>query len=151
MADDPRQLPPVRKRTRKMRAYNVGYGKPPEHSRFKPGQSGNPKGRPRAARSLRTIVHDILNERITVRADGKQRRISRLEALVLRQVELAAKGNLRALEKLLHLHMTLVPDSEPIAPTGSDSLGETDEAVLQEYARMIIRRTTGSRTPEAGQ
>src|SRR5205085_10093153 len=80
MSDDPHPpLPPVRKRTRKTQAYDLGYGKPPEHSRFKPGQSGNPKGRPKAARSLRSIVHDLLNERITDRADGKQQRIRRLE------------------------------------------------------------------------
>jgi len=138
MSTNDRPLPPVRQRTRNARPpYEIGYGKPPERSRFKPGQSGNPKGRPKGARSLKTIVHEVLGEKISVRTNGKERRVSRLEALILRQVELAVKGNMRALEKLLQLHMTLAPVSEPEKVLGPTGLSETDEAALQELARVV--------------
>jgi hypothetical protein len=47
--------------------YEIGYCKPPKHTRFKPGQSGYPSGRPRGRRNLRTAVRDALKEKITMR------------------------------------------------------------------------------------
>lgn len=48
-------------------SYSVGYGKPPAHSRFQPGQSGNPKGKKKGAKSFKTVVGGILNEKVAVR------------------------------------------------------------------------------------
>ena len=115
------------------RPYVVGYGKPPKHSQFKPGRSGNPKGRPKHARGLRTIVKEVLLEKVPIRTNGKDRRVTRLEALVLKQVELAGKGEARALEKLIQLYMTLVPETEaePMAVAAAE-LTQTDAEVLAE-------------------
>jgi S-adenosylmethionine/arginine decarboxylase-like enzyme len=44
----------------------VGYGKPPLHTRFKKGQSGNPRGRPRGAKNLSTLVSDALDQTVVV-------------------------------------------------------------------------------------
>jgi hypothetical protein len=52
------------------------------HSRFKPGQSGNPKGRPKQSQNLRTIVKQVSNEQIQIREGDRPRRMSRIEALV---------------------------------------------------------------------
>jgi Family of unknown function (DUF5681) len=76
--------------------YQVGYGKPPVHSRFKPGTSGNPQGRPKRSRNLRTIIQEALTKTIKVREGDEIRSISKLEGVVLRQVESALKGNDRA-------------------------------------------------------
>ena len=43
--------------------YEIGYGKPPKHTQFKPGQSGNSKGRPRGQRNFRTAVRDALKRK----------------------------------------------------------------------------------------
>jgi uncharacterized protein DUF5681 len=64
--------------------YLVGYGRPPKHTRFKPGRSGNPKGRPKRHRNLRTIVEDILSERIRIREGERTRDMPRIEALCAR-------------------------------------------------------------------
>lgn len=143
MDDDARALPQVRKRTRtKKRSYEVGYGKPPKHSQFTSGRSGNPRGRPKAARSLKTIVRETLHERVTIRTNGKDRKVSRLEALVLKQIELASKGDPRALDKLFQLYRTLVPEAESERPAETAPLSETDEAVLDQFRRMAARKAT---------
>ncbi len=62
--------------------YEVGYGRPPLSTRFKPGQSGNPKGRTKQSQNLRTIVKQVSNEQIQIREGDRPRRMSRIEALV---------------------------------------------------------------------
>jgi hypothetical protein len=62
--------------------YAVGYGRPPTHSRFKPGQSGNRKGRPKRHRNFRTVVIETLNESIKIRRGGRLCSIPMSEALV---------------------------------------------------------------------
>ena len=59
-----------------MSDYKVGYGKPPKSGQFKRGKSGNPKGRPKGSQKLATDLAAELNEQITVREDGKARRVS---------------------------------------------------------------------------
>jgi len=77
--------------------YEVGYGKPPQHSRFKPGQSGNPRGRPKGARNAATVLRDELAEKITVTENGKTITITKLEGIVKAAVVKALKGDPRAL------------------------------------------------------
>ena len=50
--------------------YKVGYKKPPLHTRFRKGQSGNPRGRPRGSKNLSTLLTDALNEPVVVTEDG---------------------------------------------------------------------------------
>jgi hypothetical protein len=62
----------------------VGYGNPPKATRFKPGHSGNPKGRPKGSRNLATDLAAELGEQITVREEGHSRRITKQRALINR-------------------------------------------------------------------
>ena len=62
--------------------YKVGYCKPPKAKQFKPGRSGNPKGRPKGSRNLATDLAAELGEQITVREEGRSRRISKQRALI---------------------------------------------------------------------
>ena len=53
------------------RNYEVGYGKPPKHTRFKPGQSGNPKGRKPGSKNVMTLLEQTLFDTVKVRENGK--------------------------------------------------------------------------------
>jgi hypothetical protein len=77
-------------------AHPVGYGNPPMTRRFKQGQSGNPSGRPRGSKNRKTIVKRIANEMHAVTEDGRRRRRSTLELMLLALRNRAAEGNFRA-------------------------------------------------------
>jgi hypothetical protein len=74
----------------------VGYGRPPLHGQFKKGQSGNPRGRRKNSRNLKTIIQQALTGLISIREGEKRRSVTKIEGVVLRQIEGALKGNDRA-------------------------------------------------------
>lgn len=88
-----------------MADHKVGYRKPPETSRFKKGRSGNPKGRPKGSLNLATDLTAELGERITVREDGKPRRVSKQRALIKSLLAKALQGDVRAASALLALRV----------------------------------------------
>ncbi len=121
--------------------YRVGFGRPPKDTQFKPGQSGNPKGRPKGSRNLSTIVANALDTSVRVRTPDGERRISYREAIVLRVREKAAKGELRAAEKLfawnevgeaLRLQLKKAPEAD------GHILTPTDEATLQAFVDLVV-------------
>lgn len=121
--------------------YEVGYGKPPRHSRFKPGQSGNPKGRRKGAKSFNTIVREALLKPITVRTAAGTKKITSAEALVLKAIESGTKGDLRAIDKLLGWYATAIPTErvEPVHVGPIEATSATDEATLAELRAMIAQ------------
>src|SRR6516225_5544533 len=78
------------------RDYDIGYGKPPRHSRFQKGQSGNPRGRPSGSKNLSTLLSEALNEPVIVTENGKRRKISKRQAVITQLVNQSAKGDWRA-------------------------------------------------------
>jgi len=85
-----------------MDEYEVGYGRPPKATRFKPGTSGNPKGRPKRDRSsLGEIVHAVLNEPVKYLENGRARTASRREVALKMLMQRATKGDVSAADTLL--------------------------------------------------
>jgi hypothetical protein len=119
--------------------YEVGYKKPPRHTRFRRGRSGNPNGRPKQARNLLTDLHEELQQRITVREGGTERRISRQRAVVMRWLDKALKGELGALVKLVDLvlrHEAVAGERyEPETPLSAE-----EREVLAELEARLLRR-----------
>jgi hypothetical protein len=78
-----------------VRPYEVGYGKPPAHTRFQKGVSGNPRGGSRKAklRRARALAMKEAYRLITVREGDKTMRLPAIQAVMRSQVALAAKGN----------------------------------------------------------
>lgn len=111
--------------------YEVGFGKPPKHTRFKRGQSGNPKGRPKGARNFTTEVREELSESIPIREGGKVRRVSKRRAILKAQVAKALNGDPRAAGIVLNLIATYLADDEQLDAEGP--LSHDDEAILAAF------------------
>src|SRR5215218_3833672 len=82
--------------TKALDTYEVGFGKPPVHSRFRKGQSGNPSGRPRRqhdSQRAKAIAMEEAYRPVTIRDGDKVRKIPAIQAVHRAQVALAAKGN----------------------------------------------------------
>lgn len=84
-------------------AYEVGYCKPPVHTRFKPGQSGNPSGRVKGSKNLKSLFHQILNEQIPLQDGAQTKKVTKAEALMRRLIIGALKGDSRSLMTLMRI------------------------------------------------
>jgi hypothetical protein len=81
----------------------VGYGCPPVHSQFKPGQSGNPSGRAKGSQNLQTLFNKVLDEEISLRDGAEVKKITKAEAVVRGLVIGAMKGDPRNIAILFRL------------------------------------------------
>jgi hypothetical protein len=81
----------------------VGYCKPPEHTRFKKGQSGNAQGRPKGKLNMATVLDQALREKVVINENGKRKIITKLEAGIKQLINKAASGELKALQLLVAL------------------------------------------------
>ena len=111
------------------REYQVGYRRPPKATRFKAGQSGNPKGRPRGTPNLATDLSAELGEQITVREGGQARQVSKQRALIKSLMAKALQGDVRATTALLALYARVI--AEP---------PEDESAAVEEDELLILRR-----------
>jgi Family of unknown function (DUF5681) len=77
--------------------YEVGYGRPPKATQWKPGQSGNPnKRRPRSLPDALLILDRLLSEKIQIRDQGVLKTVTVLEAIVTKIWALEMAGDKRA-------------------------------------------------------
>ena len=79
------------------RSYEVGFGKPPKETRFKPGQSGNRKGRPNGSFNLSTILDKELEQKVEVNDRGKRQKLFKTQVGVRQLLNKAAAGDVKAL------------------------------------------------------
>lgn len=107
--------------------YTVGYGKPPRHSQFKKGQSGNPRGRRAQPKTFDALLETALNQPVSVTLGARKVRVSKREAIVMTMVNGALKGNIRHLEFLARL----MRESSAIEPF---EVRPEDEAILKALA-----------------
>jgi hypothetical protein len=114
----------------------VGFGKPPAQTRFKKGVSGNPKGRPRGSRNIRSSIREAFIAPVTIRQGDKTRRISTLEALSRKQLEQGIKGDHRSVLTVLKMAKEIGLLEAP-KPPQYDLSKLTDEE-LDELERLTL-------------
>lgn len=87
--------------------YRVGYGKPPRHSQFRKGVSGNPRGRPKPRLTIRDALIENLIKRVTVQENGRTVKMPILKLIIAQAMNKAAKGDLRSLYDVIRLYQAL--------------------------------------------
>ena len=131
--------------------YAVGYGRPPQATRFKSGQSGNPKGRPKGTKNLATDLAEELGEMIHIREGERQLKVSKQRAMLKALVAKALKGDARAASLLIALVAKATEDA--LAP-GADAqapLAEADRQILDDFlARAAAREAPAASAPGVG-
>jgi hypothetical protein len=118
--------------------YEIGYGKPPRHSRFQKGRSGNPRGRPPGSKNLATLLTEALNERVIVVENGRRRKITKREAVIAQLVNQSAKANLRAIKILLDIQQAIEARSAADgagATSRTTDLSQGDQSIIEDFLR----------------
>ena len=118
-----------------------GYKMPPKHTRFKPGQSGNPKGRPRGARGFEATLKRELDRKIAVAVNGRSTKISRAEAMMKRVVEQALKGDLKAIRFIAEYDSRIAAKLEAQINEAASKLRESapdrgETEILSHFAQL---------------
>lgn len=113
--------------------YDVGYGKPPKDTQFKPGQSGNPKGRRRGKRNLRSVFTEALRETVAISENGSTRKVQKMEAIVQVTINKALKGDPKGLAAIIQLSKSMgLLDEEPNVSANTAESAE-DQAILDSF------------------
>ena len=120
--------------------FRIGYGKPPRHTRFKPGRSGNPRGRPSGSKNLATVLSEALNEPVIVAEDGRRRKITKRQAIIKQLVNRSAKADLRATKILIDIIQDIERRTEPASAETSFSAAD-EKVIAQLKARLLGKKS----------
>ena len=119
------------------REYRVGRGKPPLHTRFRKGQSGNPRG-PRS-KNLPALLVAALDEPVVVTAGGESRRITKREAVVAQLVDKSAGADLRATKMLLDMLQDIEKQAGNASGPEPSPFSTADEEVVENLLARLRR------------
>ena len=111
-----------------LRDYEVGYGKPPRHTRFQKGRSGNPTGRPRGRKNMATLLSAALDASIIVVENGRRKKITKREAIVTQLVNKSASADLKATQIVLAMLRELEALADGDAESGAFT--EADKEII---------------------
>ncbi|MET4808189.1 DUF5681 domain-containing protein [Limibacillus sp. MBR-115] len=109
----------------------VGYGRPPRQHRFRKGQSGNPRGRPKGSLNVLDLLAIELNRKLTLREGDRTRVDSKLAAIIARFVESGLKGDPKVMMALIRMSELLASYEAKVAPVAAT---KTDQEILARWA-----------------
>jgi hypothetical protein len=126
----------IRSKSQKNGSSAADRNRPPKSGQYQPGQSGNPKGRPKGSKNLATILSEAARDQVTATINGKPRKISKLQATAMQLATKAAAGDRAAMAKFLDW-MDEIETRAAAARPAQFPLSEVDLAVLRAaYERM---------------
>lgn len=116
--------------------YSIGYKKPPKHTRFQAGKSGNPKGRPKGAKGFSTIFREEANKKVQVKIGDKVEKITKLQAAMAQLVNKAAQGNHAAICKVMDMATFEEQKQEEIRiQEDPETISQSDLAIIESYKK----------------
>ncbi|MGB1561764.1 MAG: DUF5681 domain-containing protein [Sinimarinibacterium flocculans] len=126
--------------------YKVGYRKPPKHSQFRKGESGNPRGRRKGVKNFDTILAEELGQTITVTERGKQRAVTKGRAVVKTLIAKALSGDQRATANLLKLFPNA--DRANRERDQVQDIDQVDREILAAFQEQLVERLSKSTSQE---
>jgi Family of unknown function (DUF5681) len=120
--------------------YAVGWGKPPKHTQFKKGRSGNPKGRPVGRRNFKTDLVEELGTRVEIKERGRRRLLTKQQVIVKQLITRCANGDPAALGRLLPVLLQLEQGAVESAPNASYA-STVDPEMLERWAKRLLARS----------
>jgi hypothetical protein len=128
----------------------VGYRKPPRASQFRPGQSGNAKGRPKGSKNFSTAIQAELDSRIVATENGKRRKITKRAAVAKRLVNKAVSGDPKAIP-LLFNECRHIEDQALGGSAESVFDRPEDHSVMENIKRRILAAAREKQEPPPAQ
>jgi hypothetical protein len=122
---------------------NAGYGRPPASKQFKPGKSGNPRGRPKGTKNFKSDLTEELSQKVLLTEDGRQSRISKQRAMIKSLMAKAVQGDGRAADTVIKLVENLV--TEDSYNHNQNPLNEDDQVILDLF---LARNKAGGSSDE---
>jgi Family of unknown function (DUF5681) len=116
--------------------YEVGYGRPPKASQFRKGQSGNPKGRPKGKRGVKTILRRILSEKVTIHENGRPLTMTKEELLFRKWYAMGLKGDTGAMIRFSETVLRVFGADDETPPT-SRKLDPEDEKIIAAFEARL--------------
>ena len=117
-----------------MKDYEMGYMKPPKSGQFRPGQSGNPKGRPKGSKNTYKLLDEILNEKVQIVKNGNPIKIPKKLAMLLQAANKAAKVDLKALQILIPLMIEADNKNEELAKVAA-TIRQDDMTIVKQFLK----------------
>jgi Family of unknown function (DUF5681) len=124
----------------------VGYGRPPKHTQFAKGRSGNPNGRPKGSKNFGLVIEEELNTKIPINENGKRKSITKRQAVAKQLVNKAASGDSKAIPILLNEARAREKAGIGLGPDPSQRV--EDQQVMSGILERIRRGLGGSTPPD---
>jgi hypothetical protein len=123
----------------------VGYGRPPKGGQFKKGTSGNLRGRPKGGKNAATVLNDALNERVRITENGKEKTITKMEAVLKQMIHKAASGDPRHAALLLKRLKEIEEKPERLQKGDRPVQAAEDKIIVEEILARMRRAIEGDR------